>query len=332
MINMKYSIQPRSAEGINAGTKAVKDTSKILNREGYVPFFVGSNYNGNHLYRLFILLYDFIRLYYKSRLEDVFFIQWPYYNYVMPLFYWIVKRRCNHVQLLIHDVNSLRGEVHGKWDFKFFQLSELIIAHSNPMKSYLVDNGIPKDQIRVLTSFDYITNDIIGGPRKNSDAIVYAGNLKKSTFLSSIPDDLGITINCYGKAISGMSQMSKSLVYKTSFQPEHVSVLEGSWGLVWDGMSLDGCVGEFGDYLKFNAPHKLSLYIVAEIPVIIWESSALASYVEEKKLGITISSIREIKDKIGMIPDEEYQMICQNVKKESMILRDGGHLKKCLNK
>ena len=247
---MKYSIQPRSAEGVNAGTKAVKDTSKILNREGYKPFLVGSNYNGNHFYRLFILLYDFIRLYYNSSPEDVFFIQWPYYNYFMPLFYWIVKKKCNHIQLLIHDINSLRGEVHGKWDFKFFQLSELIIAHSDTMKSYLVGKGIPGVKVRVLTSFDYMTDEIIEGPRKNSDAIVYAGNLKKSTFLSLIPDNLGITINCYGKAISGISQMSKSLIYKTSFQPEHVSVLEGSWGLVWDGISLDGCVGDFGDYLK----------------------------------------------------------------------------------
>lgn len=323
---MKYSIQPRSAEGINAGTKAVKDVSVILNRKGYMPFFVGSYYNGNHFYRVIILLYDLIRLYFKSKQEDVFFIQWPYYNYFMPLFYLIVKNKCKRIQLLAHDINSLRGEVHGKWDFKFFRMAEMIIVHSESMKSYLVDNGIDSNKIRILTSFDYLTNDIIKFNRKNSNVVVYAGNLKKSTFLTSIPDDIGITINCYGKAISRINDFSKSIVYKTSFQPEKVSILDGSWGLVWDGLSLDTCVGDFGDYLKYNSPHKLSLYIVSELPLIVWESSALSSYVKEKGLGITISSIKEIKERISIITDEEYDRILRNVKKESEILRSGGHL------
>ena len=156
--------------------------------------------------------------------------------------------------------------------------------------------------------------------------VVYAGNLKKSTFLKSIPDDIGITINCYGRAISRINEFSKSIVYKTSFQPENVSILDGSWGLVWDGLSLDTCVGDFGDYLKYNSPHKLSLYIVSELPLIVWESSALSSYVKEKGIGITISSIKEIKERISIITDEEYDRILRNVKKESEILRSGGHL------
>ena len=325
---MKYSIQPRSARGINAGTKAVKDTSSILNQSGYIPFLVGSNYNGNHLYRAFILLYDLFRLFLKATKEDVYFIQWPYYNYFMPLFYWVVKKKCKRIQLLVHDINSLRPEAHGKWDFVFFRMSELIIVHSNAMKEYLLSNDIPENKIRVLTSFDYLTEDKITAKRTNSNEIVYAGNLKKSHFLKQISvGDFNLVINCYGKKVGGLG---KGLMYKNVFAPENVSILEGSWGLVWDGDSLDGCIGEFGDYMKYNAPHKLSLYIVAELPVIIWEQSAMANYVLEKGLGITISSIREIEKKINCISDENYKKIVSNVKVEAENLRSGNHLKKCL--
>lgn len=325
---MKYSIQPRSVEGFHAGTKAVKDVSKILNEENYNPFFVGSNYNGNHLYRLIILVYDLIRLYIKAKKDDVFFIQWPYYNYLMPVFYWVVKKRCRRIQLLAHDINSLRNGFHGSWDFDFFRLSEVIIVHSDTMKDYLKNNGIDNNKIWVLTSFDYLTNDKISVCRKNSAEIAYAGNLRKSTFLHKINTlDSCIKINCYGKKVSNLPS---GLNYVCAFSPENVSVLEGAWGLVWDGESLDSCTGTFGDYLKYNAPHKLSLYIVAEMPVIIWKESALAEYVESKGIGILISSIYEIENRIHRISDEDYSQMIQNVRKESQVLRNGGHLRNIL--
>ena len=326
---MRYSIQPRTAEGINAGTKAVKDVSEILNNEGYRPFYVGSNYNGNHLYRFYILVYDLCRLLIEAKKEDIFFIQWPYYNYLMLFFYLVVKCKCRKIQILAHDINSLRNERHSFWDFKFFRMAQLIIVHSEAMKKYLVQEGIETKVIRILTCFDYLTEDKIEKTRNKSKEIVYAGNLKKSKFLKQIQDkSLNLNINCYGKRCG---KLGKGLTYKGSFKPEKVSMLDGGWGLVWDGDSLDGCVGEFGNYLQYNAPHKLSLYIVSELPIIIWNKSAMAEYVEKKGLGFTISSIREIHDKINNISEVEYQNMLIKVKKEAITLRTGGHLKKCLN-
>ena len=40
------------------------------------------------------------------------------------------------------------------------------------------------------------------------------------------------------------------LKYKATYK------MEGSFGLVWDGTSKDTCIGGFGEYLKFNNPHK----------------------------------------------------------------------------
>lgn len=325
---MRYSIQPRSANGINAGTKAVKDASSILNKNGYHPFFVGSNYNGNHIYRLLILIYDLTRFFIKAKKDDVFFIQWPYYNYLMPIFYTIVKTRCKKVQLLAHDINSIRNLSSGKWDLRFLKLAELIIVHSEAMKDYLVGMGVDANKMKILSTFDYLTGDKIVLKRHNSNIIAYAGNLEKSLFLQKLSNkNLSIVINCYGKK---HKRLSNDLVYKGSFKPENVSAIEGAWGLVWDGDSMDGCKGVYGNYLKFNSPHKLSLYIVAEIPIIIWKEAALAQYVIEKQIGITISSLDEIYSKISSVDSEKYESFIVNLKKESEELRAGQHLQRCL--
>jgi len=232
--------------------------------------------------------------------------------------------------LLAHDINSLRKGYHGSWDFPFFQMSEAIIVHSVAMKDYLVRKGINERKIWILTAFDYLTDDKVTIRRTNCNEVAYAGNLKKSTFLHKIDaKDSQVKFNCYGKQIMNFPT---GLCYKCAFTPENVSALEGAWGLVWDGDSLDCCHGEFGDYLRYNAPHKLSLYIVAELPVIIWESSALAEYVKSKGIGILITSIREINGKIQNISDDEYRNMVLNVQKESMVLREGGHLRNILNK
>lgn len=48
-----------------------------------------------------------------------------------------------------------------------------------------------------------------------------------------------------------------------------IATAEGEYGLVWYGSSLEGGVGPEGEYLQYNAPHKLSLYIRCGLPVII---------------------------------------------------------------
>ena len=107
--------------------------------------------------------------------------------------------------------------------------------------------------------------------------------------------------------------------------------MDGSWGLVWDGISVNRCEGEFGDYLRYNAPHKLSLYIAAGIPIIIWKESGLAEYVIKKNLGVAIGSIADIKNAINKISEEEYKKMLTNIRNESQEIRSGKHLLNCLS-
>ena len=74
----------------------------------------------------------------------------------------------------------------------------------------------------------------------------------------------------------------KNVKYCGQYKPEELpEKLEGGFGLVWDGDDLGACTGVFGEYMKYNNPHKTSLYLASGLPVIIWEKAAMAKYIEK---------------------------------------------------
>lgn len=102
--------------------------------------------------------------------------------------------------------------------------------------------------------------------------------------------------------------------------------------MIWDGNSLKMCEGLYGEYLKYNNPHKLSLYIVSGLPIIVWNKAAIADYIIENNLGITISSLEEIEEKISNITEKEYKIMKENVLKLQEKIKKGEVLKQILNK
>ncbi len=116
--------------------------------------------------------------------------------------------------------------------------------------------------------------------------------------------------------------------YLGVFESNHTATVEGGWGLVWDGTSIDTCEGELGDYLRLIASHKLSLYLAMGIPVIVWKESAEAEFVTREGLGIAVSSLKELPDRISAISDDEYGRMLDRCRAQGEILRQGGMLKK----
>lgn len=324
---MKHFLTEYSRKEFHAGYKAVKDVSAILSDLGYRPIVFYNKYGSDLLPRI-IRFFSWLYLSIRIRRGDVVFLQWPYYR-IHPIsrLLNLLRKKEIDLQILIHDLTSLRQYGDSTFEFEFLKLAHVLIVHSEAMKDYLVSCGIDVSKMRVLTSFDYLTDDSVTIGRKNSKEIVFAGNLSKSAFLNKIPGaGLGIEVNCYGARV----QLVDPLKYKGSFCPENVSILKGSWGLVWDGVSLDGCEGDFGDYIRYNSPHKISLYIVAGLPLIVWTESAMAGYVLENHLGIVVDSIRDICERISSVSEMEYQEMLSCVQKESISLRGGGHLRSVL--
>ena len=51
---------------------------------------------------------------------------------------------------------------------------------------------------------------------------------------------------------------------------------KGSFGLIWEGDSIEKPSGSLGRYIQYISHHKLSLYILAKLPIIVAASAATA--------------------------------------------------------
>jgi hypothetical protein len=85
-----------------------------------------------------------------------------------------------------------------------------------------------------------------------------------------------------------------------------------------------------GNYMRFNDPHKVSLYISAGIPVIIWSEAALAGFINDRHIGFTVSSLEEIPEKLDNVTEEDYQSYSSNLYPLMRQVRDGYFLKEAV--
>ena len=83
--------------------------------------------------------------------------------------------------------------------------------------------------------------------------------------------------------------------------------------------------------MKFNNPHKASLYLSSGIPVIIWRQAALADFIEKTKLGLAIDSLNDLDEVLANISTIEYKNLIENTRNIASKLRDGSFIKKAIH-
>lgn len=232
--------------------------------------------------------------------------------------------------VIIHDINSIRFGAVGS-EIKCLNKAEYLIVHTAAMKEKLVSFGVEAEMI-VLDVFDYVTDKSHIAVRRNSNKIVFAGNLGKTAFLPFLQSEPELDFNFYGFEMPQNLAGISNITYKGRFVPTHVCDIEGSWGLVWDGDSIDTCSGLLGNYLSYIAPHKCSLYIAAHLPLIVWENSAMARFVKDNGIGICVSSVAEISDRISAVSDELYAQMQSNLRLLSKKLGNGEQVRNAIGK
>lgn len=350
---MKYYICEGEVDGkYNASSKARQDVETILDELGYKKFFINTK-NGvqkNKLLKpLQLLTYLKNKYVWNKRLKelkngDTIIIQYPILNTTLKLED-VIKKFSNKIKIiaLIHDMDSLRytPEKQGKMlyervkheDKNILSSCTYIIAHNDKMKEQLIKLGNDENKINVLKLFDYIIKDKLKEiEHKKEQPVIIAGNLskQKAQYLEYLKDIKDVNFNLYGIGYEGNEE---NIDYKGAFLPEELlNNLEGSMGLVWDGISKDTCIGGFGHYLKYNNPHKVSMYLTAGIPVVIWEEAALAQFIVENNLGYTIKRLEDLSELQKNITEEDYQEKINNIKQVSEKLKNGVFLKDVLEK
>lgn len=316
--------------GCDAGNKARNDVEKILASK-YIPLNI---YYSTKKRRYYIhKLLRVIKVLVQTTSQDRIIIQYPMhdgYNWMLKMITNV--RKCT---IIIHDLTELRVGNNSGNEIKRIQNAEYIISHNNKMTQYLISNNIDKNQIMQLQIFDYLTNNNTHKIThfRDSAGLCFAGNLQKAGFLYSMPQEVyNLGINLYG--INFQKEYTVSgLHYYGAFDSEVIhEVIQGRFGLVWDGDSSEDCVGNFGEYMKYNNPHKLSMYMAAGLPVIVWKQAAVSNFVLESNIGFAVSSLKEIVDIDRKITEEQYHEMEKNVFKWNTMITQGLILKNILRK
>ncbi|MBZ1511445.1 sugar transferase [Leuconostoc mesenteroides] len=326
----KYVLNVDAGTFNSAGVKAKTDITKILVNNGYekIDYFVPKS-------KIMRLLTAKIMWHKKLATvkNGIFVFQYPMYSRFVTeeLIKIISKRKDVKSVAVIHDIEALRylkDDTHSSQaELDMFNKFDTLIVHNQSMKRWLESNGV-NSKLVDLKIFDYLNlYPMVKTEQQNS--IVFAGNLAKSSFLTKLNIKTPILL----KGPNPMAKYSKNIKYAGQHSPDELpKYLNGKYGLIWDGNSIETCDGVFGEYLKFNNPHKTSLYLSIGLPVIIWDKSALAPFVKENNVGVTISSLLEIDNIIESITESEYNLMKQNAENIGRKMRDGNYINQAMSK
>lgn len=324
----KFFISKNYRDKFTASSKAKMDAENIANLCGFKNIGLPQRNFSSLLGRIWTAISNIIGLMRIPR-NGVMFAQYP--SNVIDKQIKLVKNKGCKVIILIHDLNILR-----KIDNESIaplKEADILIAHTESMKTWLLDNGFTQE-IKVLGLFDYLTDGQVQNNEniENSQKVkvAFAGNLGKSNFLNSLTSNI-VEYKLFGVGIDKIRK-NYGVVYDGCYPPNILgSKLQSHFGLVWDGNSINKCDGINGEYLKYIAPHKISMYLANGLPVIIWNKSALAGFVKENNIGLIVSSLHEIEDKVKYIDKNEYMILKQNAEIVGKRLREGYYLSKILN-
>lgn len=217
-----------------------------------------------------------------------------------------------------------------KIEEELFDISDAIVVHNDVMKERLESVGVDGNKMFSVGVMDYLREDSLSSEATErislDKPVAYAGNLsyEKSQFEYNLPE--GFRCNLYGSDYTGPT--NNDVCYKGVFDPVSLmDEMEGSFGLVWEGNSIDGCTGSYGDYLTFNNPHKIALYLASGMPVIVWSKAAMAHFVRKENCGLIVDSLREVPDKISSLQKDEYENMRMNACRVGNEMRQGVHIR-----
>lgn len=322
----------------SAGNKAKTDIEQIMEELDYYNVGFPRTVNRNKVVGFFITLAGILKAPFSMKRDSLLVLQYPlkkYYTFVCRM----ARFRGCRVVTVIHDLGSFRRQkLTVKQEIDRLNHSDYIIAHNAVMKRWLEENGC-RARIGCLEIFDYLS---VGEARKQEPKspfrVIYAGALspRKNRFLYQLDDYVrSYRFNLYGNGFepNQIGPDQKTFFTYKGFVPSDrlITSVDGDFGLVWDGADIDTCSGNFGEYLQYNNPHKTSLYIRCELPVIIWEKAALASFVRENGIGITIASLEQLDEILSGLSRERYDEMKANVIKISKRLSGGYYFSKAMD-
>lgn len=339
-----YQIVEVAGKNNDAGTKAVQDAAVIAKKNGFTPVYVkmcttkeGALAKAE---RQLGFWYDWRAAYRAIEPDSIVLLQNPFHY--KQLTREKVLRKLKEVKKvkfisLVHDVEELRRfryDDYYKSEFEsMLALVDVLIVHNDRMAEFFRRRGVPEEKLVLLHIFDYLQDHEPAAAPAFEKKITVAGNLdtKKCAYIKELSRLHDVEVQLYGSNFDPAMKDCAHIHYGGSFPPDEIpSKLTGGFGLVWDGTSIDGCHGDAGQYLRYNNPHKLSLYLSSGLPVVIWSGAAEADFVQQHRVGIVVDSLFDLPKKMAELTVAEYLSIAQNVEKVAKDLIKGVYLGEAL--
>ena len=322
----------------SAGNKAKTDMEEIMRAMGMRDVGLPQSHYHDPVRHFLATLAGVVKSPFCLHGGDFLVLQYPlkkYYELVCDM----AHARGARVVTLIHDLGSFRRKaLTVEREIARLNHSDVVIAHNDSMCDWLRGNGC-RSRLIPLGIFDYLTPAGVLPPHipDGPYTVVYAGALspRKNAFLYQVGDAVrGYGLRLYGGGFDIRRAAHPECFELMGFVPSDrlIATARGHFGLVWDGNSIDGCEGDMGEYLRYNNPHKTSLYIRCHLPVIVWSRSALAPFVRQRGIGLCVDSLREIGPALATLTPERYAEMRGRVEELSRQLAQGHFFRSALQR
>lgn len=330
----------------HAGSKATADVAQIAEELGYVriPVRMVTTKEGKlaKAQRQVGFAADWARALEKVPVGAEVLLQHPFhYPQLTREATLRALKEKKHVRFLclVHDVEELRGFRYNDYYRREFEtmleLCDVLIVHNRVMADFFVGRGVPQEKIVSLEIFDYLQKGAPAQRPQFSRSITVAGNLDtiKCGYVAGLGELSDVQVDLYGVNFDESMRACENVTYHGAFPADVIPTkLTRGFGLVWDGSSVDGCRGESGQYLRYNNPHKLSLYLSSGLPVVIWSQAAEADFVRRHDVGLCVDSLRDLGAVLAGIDEERYAQIAANVAELGQKLRAGDFARAAIRK
>ena len=328
----------RNYRGINsAGNKAKTDYERILRDMGATNLGLETTFSTSQVVSFVRNLMGIIRMSYKVQSGDIILLQYPVKKY-FSLICRIAHKRGAKTVALIHDLGCMRRKkLTEQQEIRRLMHTDAVIASNEVMMHWLKEKGYTKP-LDYLGLHDYLSDSEPRTPKQHTPLkVVYAGTLavRKNAFLMDMAAQVSnYELVIYGKH-KGLPRLKGDGHIKVNpflSADKFIREVEGDFGLVWDGDSLETCSGHFGEYLRWNTPHKVSFYIRAGLPMIVWRQSAVAPIVEQEGIGLCIDSIEELNNLLPSITPQQLSEMRQRVSIVCSRMAHGEYLREAVGR
>lgn len=326
----------------DAAGKAKMDCETILNKNGWKNLGFKQTWISNSLVGTLLSALGVTWALLRLKPNSILCLQYPFNKFYRYSVWGANLKKCSIITL-VHDVTSLKKRHKNPAnEIALLSNSKTLIVHTKAMEDWFKEQNVDA-HIERIEAFDYLheqpSNTTKSATDFNKLKVVFAGNMgaaKSFLYDFDLLERGNYQVDLYGVGFMQSSVKNPDdtiLDYKGMFPADQViDRIDGDFGLVWYGNSMDSCDGETGQYMKYNSPHKLSLYVLCEMPIIIWDKAGMADFVASNQIGICVSSLSEVPQRLRELSPDDMKKLQTNLMAMREKMKSGGFLSDALTR